>query len=83
MLGADLAILGQPADVYDAYASSVRVEYSHINEANYRAGRRAVLAHFLALADAGTLYADDYFRQLYGEAARENLARELAALQES
>ena len=83
MLGADLAILGQPADVYDTYAHSVRAEYGHVDEASYRTGRRAVLAHFLALAEAGALYADAYFHQLYGEAARENLAREIAALQES
>ena len=80
MLGADLAILGQPADVYDNYASSVRQEYAHIDEAAYCAGRRAVLAHFLAAADAGTLYADGYFRHMYEAVARANLTREIALL---
>jgi pantetheine-phosphate adenylyltransferase len=80
MLGADLAILGQPADVYDNYASAVRLEYGHVDEASYRTGRAAVLAHFLAAAEAGTLYADSYFADLYQETARDNLAREIAAL---
>ncbi len=80
MLGADLAILGQPADVYDNYARAVRQEYAHVDEASYRAGRRAVLAHFLAAAEAGTLYADAYFRAMYEAVARDNLAREVALL---
>lgn len=80
MLGADLAILGQPADVYDTYAASVRLEYSHVDEASYRAGRAAILTHFLAAAEAGTLYADAWFADLYQESARDNLAREIAAL---
>lgn len=80
MLGADLAILGQPADVYDDFAQAVRQEYAHVDEASYRAARHAVLAHFLAAADAGTLYADGYFRDMYQAVARENLAREIAQL---
>jgi len=80
MLGADLAILGQPADVYDTYAASVRLEYSHVDEASYRAGRAAILAHFLAAAEAGALYPDAWFASLYQESARENLAREIATL---
>ncbi|MES2320561.1 MAG: pantetheine-phosphate adenylyltransferase [Pseudomonadota bacterium] len=80
MLGADTAILGQPDDVYDTYARSVRVEYSHIDEASYRAGRSVILAHFLASAEAGTLYADAYFHDMYGATARDNLARELSTL---
>ena len=80
MMGADLAILGQPADVYDNYARSVRIEYSHVDAASYRAGRAAILAHFLKAAQAGTLYADRYFADLYGDAARDNLAREMASL---
>jgi pantetheine-phosphate adenylyltransferase len=80
MLGADLAILGQPGDVYDDYARAVRIEYGHVDEASYRAGRGVVLAHFLALAEAGALYGDSYFRDLYGDVARDNLAREIATL---
>lgn len=80
MLGADLAILGQPQDVYESYARKVRIEYSHVDDASYMAARRAVLAHFLRLADAGALYLDRYFAELYTDAARENLEREIAEL---
>ncbi|MES2323914.1 MAG: pantetheine-phosphate adenylyltransferase [Pseudomonadota bacterium] len=78
MLGADLAILGQPDDVYDAYAASVRVEYAHVDDDAYHAGRLQVLGHFLDKANAGTLYADPYFDALYTEQARINLTREMA-----
>lgn len=77
MISADLAILGQPQDVYDNYARSVRVEYAHVDEASYRAGRAKVLNHFLSLP---TLYADAYFADLYDGQARDNLQRELLTL---
>lgn len=80
MLGADLAILGQSEEVYDAYALSVRAEYAGLDEATYRAGRKAVLRHFLARAERGELYADAYFAELYQSAAQGNLRREIAAL---
>ncbi|MCE3605957.1 pantetheine-phosphate adenylyltransferase [Massilia sp. P8910] len=82
MLGVDLAILGQAADIYDGYARSVRAEYRHVEEADYLAGRERILAHFHAQADAGTLYPNGYFAHLYNERARENLARELETLRE-
>ncbi len=81
MLGADLAILGQPEDVYDAYAQAVRQEYAHIDSVSYRVGRRRVLAHFLALAKSDILYRDAWFGALYGEQATANLARELDSLE--
>ena len=80
MLGADLAILGQPQDVYQSYARKVRIEYSHVDEASYVAGRKTVLSHFLKLARQRTLYPDAYFSELYNEAARDNLEREIGAL---
>ena len=83
LLGADLAILGQPDDVYDGYAKAVREEYAHVAPAAYRDGRAGVLRHFLAAADAGTLYAASYFRDLYGEQARYNLRRELGTLNQT
>jgi pantetheine-phosphate adenylyltransferase len=80
MLGADLAILGQPDDVYDTYALSVRGEYGHVDDAAYKAGRRNVLNHFRNHAAAATLYADGYFSNLYNLQAIDNIDRELAAL---
>ena len=80
MLGADLAILGQPADVYDSYARKLRIEYAHIDDSNYMAGRKTILQHFLKLAGAGALYGDAYFADMYTDAAHENLSREIATL---
>ena len=80
MLGADLAILGQPADVYDSYARKVRTEYSHIDDVSYTAGRKNILQHFLQLAGAGTLYRDGYFADMYTAAAIDNLTREIGDL---
>jgi len=81
MLGADLAIFGQPEDVYDAYARAVRIEYRDVPDALYRASRSKVMLHFQAMARAGTLYPDPYFAALYRDAALENIERELATLQ--
>ncbi len=80
MLGADLAILGQNADVYDGYADTVRAEYRHVEDVAYRSGRSVVLAHFLRNAQQGTLYADEFFADLYTERAIDNLQREISTL---
>ncbi len=80
MLGADLAILGQPEDVYDFYAGAVREEYRHLGEDAYREGRRHVLSHFYTQAEAGKLYRDGYFSDMYNQQALANLAREIATL---
>lgn len=77
LLDADLAILSADATAYDAYAAAIRREYAWVAEADYRAGRRAVLGRFLARP---RLYlTETAFRE--GEArARANLAREVVAL---
>jgi predicted metal-dependent HD superfamily phosphohydrolase len=80
MLGVDLAILGQPDDVYDAYSRSVREEYGHIDDAQYRAGRTSILEHFKRSANDGTLFIDAWFSDMYTAQALENISRELAAL---
>ncbi|MCZ2341726.1 MAG: hypothetical protein LC104_08005 [Bacteroidales bacterium] len=48
LLDADLAILAAAEPRYTRYAAAIRQEYAHIDEAAYRAGRRAVLESFLA-----------------------------------
>jgi pantetheine-phosphate adenylyltransferase len=80
MLGADLAILGQPEDVYDNYALSVRAEYSSVDDASYKAGRKNALGHFQRMAAADSLYADRYFSNLYTQQALDNIGRELSRL---
>ncbi len=80
MLGVDLAILGQPAAVYDAYARAVRQEYASVPDAVYRPNRQRVLRHFADQASSGALYANPYFADLYGNSALANLEREIASL---
>jgi pantetheine-phosphate adenylyltransferase len=80
LIGADLAILGQSAEVYAAYAQSVRQEYGWMPEAEYRAGRKAVLMHFHQAASQGGLFEDPYFAELYQASAIENLAGEISRI---
>ena len=46
---ADLAVLAAPPEAYAAYASAVRAEYGHLSDAEFTAGRIAVLDGLLAL----------------------------------
>ena len=81
MCGADLAILGQSGEVYEAYTQSVRREYALIPEAEYRADRKAVLANFHRTALNGELFEERYFADLYQAFAIRNLADELSKLE--
>jgi predicted metal-dependent HD superfamily phosphohydrolase len=76
----DLAILGADPQTYSDYARSVRREYGHVDEAEWRAGRSEVLRKFL---NAAVIYPDPHFRRLYESRARTNLERELAELSAS
>ncbi|HEX7641748.1 MAG TPA: pantetheine-phosphate adenylyltransferase [Burkholderiaceae bacterium] len=80
MLGVDLAILGQDEEIYDAYAAAIRLEYAHVPEDEYRTKRRGALEHLCNKAEAGSLYADPYFAERYGEDALANMRREISAL---
>lgn len=80
MLGVDLAILGQSKAIYNTYTQSIRSEYAWIDEPSYRAGRKAVLQHFLSAAKSGGLYANPYFKDLYEANAVGNLGRECDVL---
>lgn len=80
MLGIDLAVLGQDEEIYDAYAAAIRLEYAHVDQTEYRTRRRGALEHLCGKAEAGTLYADPYFAERYGEDALANMRREIAAL---
>jgi predicted metal-dependent HD superfamily phosphohydrolase len=77
LVSIDLAILGAPPDAYDAYADQVRAEYAHVPDDLWRVGRPQVLQHFLG---APVIYPDRGLRARFEDAARANLARELAAL---
>lgn len=77
LVSIDLAILGAPTAVYDAYARAVREEYAHVPEPAWRQGRAAILRHFL---DAPAIYPDEGLRGSFETPARANLTRELASL---
>jgi predicted metal-dependent HD superfamily phosphohydrolase len=77
LVSIDLSILGAEAERYRAYADAIRLEYAHVPEAAYRAGRAAILR---SLLDADPLYPDPAFRDRLEETARRNLALELAEL---
>ena len=77
LISIDLSILGAEPAHYDAYAAAIRQEFIHVSDADYRAGRAAVLRRFAARP---VIYPDSHFAATYDRRARANLARELAAL---
>lgn len=78
LLDADLAIFAAPTSRYDDYRASVRHEYQHIAEEQFREGRARILS---AYATKPSIYRTATAQKLWEEHARENLSRELEALQ--
>ncbi len=74
---ADLAILSAPRDRYAAYVSDLRREYGHLRDADFSAGRAAVLQD---LRSRRRLFATTYGHDHWEPLARANLAWELAEL---
>ncbi len=74
---ADLGILAADPDRYAAYVDGVRRDYAHVPEPDFRAGRIAVLEDLLA---RDTLFQLPKARELWEDAARANLRRELELL---
>lgn len=72
---ADLSILGSRPDNYRRYLAAVRKEYAHVGDADFAAGRAAVVRRLLALEP---LYRTDTARKLWLGQARQNLGAELA-----
>lgn len=75
---ADLAVLAADPDTYEVYTRAVRVEYAHLDDDAWRAGRTAFVR---SLLDRQGLYATTTMRHRGEEAARANLAAELEQLQ--
>jgi predicted metal-dependent HD superfamily phosphohydrolase len=73
-LDADIAILGAPADIYDAYALNVRAEYSMIPDEFYYTGRNKFLETALSMDE---FFKTHEFQRRFSESARSNLQREL------
>jgi predicted metal-dependent HD superfamily phosphohydrolase len=74
---ADLAILAAAPERYASYVAGVRREYAHLSDADFSAGRAAVL-HYLSGRDE--LFHTSYARAHWEPAARANLDRELTRL---
>ena len=74
---ADLAVLAGPPEAYASYASAVREEYGHLDDATFTAGRIAVLEGLLALP---ALYRLPRVAGEWTPRARANLQAELALL---
>ena len=74
---ADLAVLAAPPEAYAAYASAVRAEYAHLSDAEFTAGRIAVLERLLGLPE---LYRLPENAQRWSATARANLTAELSLL---
>lgn len=76
-LDMDLAILGAPPDVFDAYDVAIRREFAEVPDAVFYPRRRAVMAGFLARP---RIYLTDAFHRTHDAPARANLARLVARL---
>jgi predicted metal-dependent HD superfamily phosphohydrolase len=76
-LDMDLSILGSSQADFDAYETAVRSEYDWVTEQQWRLGRRAVIAGFLARP---AIYATARFQASHEAAARRNLAQAIARL---
>ena len=75
---ADLAILAADPDRYAAYTAGVRREHAAVPDADFAAGRTAVLRDLLAKP---TLFHTDGARQRWERRARENVTREIEQLE--
>ncbi|MET3173929.1 UNVERIFIED_ORG: putative metal-dependent HD superfamily phosphohydrolase [Arthrobacter sp. UYCu721] len=72
---ADLSVLGGEPEPYARYVAAVREDYAHIGDADFAAGRAAVVRHLLEL---DPLFHSTRARELWLDAARRNLKGELA-----
>ncbi|MCZ9883067.1 DUF4031 domain-containing protein [Arthrobacter sp. B2a2-09] len=72
---ADLSILGAEPTAYGRYLAAVREDYAHVSDADFAAGRAAVVRQLLAL---DPLFHSERAKSLWLDAARRNLEAELS-----
>ena len=72
LVDVDLAILGQPGDVFDRYERRIREEYAWVPGILFRHKRAKILRGFL---ERPFIYGTEHFRAKYEAAARANLLR--------
>lgn len=77
LLDADLAIFAAPPHRYDEYAAAVREEYAHVPDAVFAQARADILSGYLGRP---RVYRTGTAREAWEARARQNLAREIAAL---
>ena len=73
----DLSILGAAPAAFDRYDADIRREYDWVPEEQYRAGRKAVLQHFL---ERSPLYHRAPLQARFATQARRNLRAALNRL---
>lgn len=74
---ADLAILAAPPERYAEYVATVRTEYAHVPDDDFRTGRAGVLRDLLAKQQ---LFHTAYALKHWEDAARDNAETELSNL---
>lgn len=79
LLDADLAIFASPSQRYADYSTSVRAEYAHVSDQNFRKGRANILRTYL---NRSTIFNTLPAQELWEYRARSNLAREIQTLEE-
>lgn len=77
LLDVDLAILGAPPAVFDAYEGQVRVEYRAVPEPDFRSNRRRILLGFL---QRPRIFHTAAFNGRFEAPARANLQRSIDRL---
>lgn len=77
LLDADLSIFASSELRYQQYSEAVREEYAHVAEADFRAGRSAILLKYL---DEPKIFRSSAAQEMWEQRARTNLRREIALL---
>jgi predicted metal-dependent HD superfamily phosphohydrolase len=79
LLDVDLAILGAPAALFDAYETQIRAEYASVPDDAFRRGRKRILEQFLARK---RIFHTHHFSSRYEAQARANLCRSIEQLKD-
>lgn len=77
LLDADLSIFASSPHRYEQYSAAVRLEYAHIPDPDFTAGRARILGSYL---EQPAIYRTAAARQLWEERARANVQREIDRL---
>jgi len=78
LVDADLSILGADPEAFDEYERRIRREWSHVDDALFRAGRLQVLRRFVS---SPRIFTTDYAHGRWELQARTNLERSIQKLE--